>query len=194
MSGGVVGARGETGSVDKDDGTEALLLSASQYPSKDERLLELVLVVAQRGGQGHALAGIDFGGRGIARKALGLDGVHLAEAEDEAGGETERVHILGAASEIVFLQCALIGVHVLVIGLDETEGDMLMRLRQQDVESAAARESIAPRWRLELGPGDFGAAAGELHEGNEPLAEEEAIHAAGLCGVEGVRDAAKLHK
>ncbi len=190
----VIGALTQTGGIDEDDRAKALLLAGAQLPAEEERILGLVAVVAQGSGQRDPLARIDLGGAGVAGQALRLHRVHLAQAEDQSCGEPQRAHALRSTGQIVLLQCTLIGVHVTVVGLNQAEGNVLTRMRQQHIQATATREAIAPLQRLELRSGYICGAGGEMHERNEVLAEEEAIHRAGFRGVERVGDAAELHE
>jgi hypothetical protein len=70
MGGGMIGARSQTSSVDEDDGPEALLLASAQLPGEGERMLGLVVIIAQRGRQRHAFSSVDLRWAGVAGQAL----------------------------------------------------------------------------------------------------------------------------
>ena len=157
-------------------------------------MLGLVVIIAQGGRQRDAFSSVDLRWAGVAGQALRRNGVHLAEAEDQPSRKPQCTHALRAAGQIIFLQRALIGVHVTIIGLRQPERNMLVGVRQQHVYAAATGDTVAPCRRLELRSGNLRTTGREVHKGDEVLAQEEAVHGPCFYCVEPIGHAAECTK
>lgn len=130
------------------------------------------------------IAGVDAGGLRSATEHNGIWRLDVAEAEDESCGE---LHV-GERAESTFgsggkEQRSIDDLGVLIVGLDGTDGEMLIPERKDVVEANAAGDSPAPHQVLARGAVGALATAKNVGEGN-PATEGKTGDRAAFRGVD----------
>ncbi len=142
-------------------------LAAAGGPGVDGLFLRIE--IAGDGGDGDGIAGEDVRRLNGARELNRRRRCDLAEAENDASGETVGEDFAYAAGHSAGIGGAVVDVRVMKVGLNWPERDAVVEGRKDVIEADAAGETPAPGARLKDGSTDFGSAEEDVGEGHAAI-------------------------